>query len=354
MSTLTSPLVRTLPRRPDSILEPKATKPTTNGKHAANAAPARPAAKAAPKPSAKAAPPDQPNSKPNATRAAKPPAQPKRIANSKPSSKPTLTAANADRFALYQASVQEPDVDLDFLDRQYKRAFARFPARLREDFCGTALTASRFVQRRPTNSALGVDLDPKPIAWGRANILPKLKPDQQARIQIIQANVLSDQARDAGPFDAILAFNFSYWILQQRATLIDYFTRCRKALARDGMLVLDFMAGSDVLTESTERSRKRGFTYVWDQRRYDPLSGQMTCHIGFEFPDGTALPRAFTYTWRLYTMPEVKDILADAGFTSIEFFLEGEDAKGDGTGVYAKRAQGPADRCLLAYIIARA
>jgi hypothetical protein len=264
-----------------------------------------------------------------------------------------LTARTADKYALYQASVQEPDADLDFVDREYRRAFGRLPARLREDFCGTALTASRFVQRRGGNTALGVDLDPACLAWGERNIVAGLTPDQRSRLKVMRANVLSDEALRAGPFDAILAFNFSYWILQERAALVEYFRRCRGALAREGMLVLDFMAGSDVLTESTERSRKRGFTYVWEQRRYDPIGGEMTCHIGFEFPDGTSMPRAFTYTWRLWTMPEVRDVLREAGFASVETFIEGEDAKGKGTGVYVKRARGPADRCLLAYIIAR-
>lgn len=285
--------------------------------------------------------------------AAKPAKAAKAGRSAKAGAKNALTAATADRYALYQASVQEPDADLDFVDREYKRAFGRLPAKLREDFCGTALTASRFVQRRPGNSALGVDLDPACLAWGAKNIFPKLSEGERARLKVVLANVLSDEAMKAGPFEAILAFNFSYWILQERATLVEYFTRCRKALAREGMLVLDFMAGSDVLTESTERSRKRGFTYVWEQHRYNPIGGEMTCHIGFEFPDGTSMPKAFTYTWRLWTMPEVRDVLREAGFGSIETFIEGEDSQGKGTGVYVKRSRGPADRCLLAYIVAR-
>lgn len=267
--------------------------------------------------------------------------------------KPALTAKNADRYTLYQASVQEPDVDLDVIDKVFKKTSGRLPARMREDFCGTALTASRFVQRRATNTALGVDLDPVPLAWGRKHIVSKLTPGEAQRLTMSEADVMSEGARKAGPFDVILAFNFSYWIFTQRETLKAYFKQARAALGEGGIFFLDCMAGSDVMIEQEERTRKKGFVYVWDQRSYDPLTGAMRCTISFEFPNGSRMKDAFVYDWRLWTMPEIRDLLHEAGFKTVETYIEGEDKKGEGTGEYVKVAGSTADRCILTYIVAR-
>jgi len=264
-----------------------------------------------------------------------------------------LTARRADRHALYQMSVQEPGVDLDVVDMVYKRANGRLPVRLREDFCGTALTASCFVRRRAGNIAVGVDLDPEPIAWGRAHIVPTLTPEQGDRLTVLRGDVRGERARKAGPFDVVLAFNFSYWIFRQRSVLRGYFEQVRAALGKGGVFFLDCMAGSDVMVEQQERTRKKGFVYVWDQRRYDPLTGSLTCAISFEFADGSRIKDAFVYQWRLWTVSELRDVLADAGFATVEAYVEKEDKKGNGTGEYAKRESAPADRCLLTYLVAR-
>jgi hypothetical protein len=42
---------------------------------------------------------------------------------------------------------------------------------LKEDFCGTALLASEWVEWRRDNTALGVDLDAATLAWGREHNL---------------------------------------------------------------------------------------------------------------------------------------------------------------------------------------
>lgn len=273
-----------------------------------------------------------------------------------PNPKTKLTAKNADRYVLYQASVQEPDADLDFVDRVFRKAHGKVPTRLREDFCGTALTASRFIARRATNTAIGVDLDPVPLAWGRKHILSKLSDEQRARLTLIEGDVLGGPALKAsgkvGGVDVVLALNFSYWCFHTREVMKRYFEQARAALAPGGRFILDIMVGSDVLVEQTERTRKKGFTYVWEQRRYDPLSGSYTAAISFEFATGRAMKDAFVYHWRLWTIPELRDILREAGFKTIETYAEGEDANGNGTGVYVKKASCAAERCVLAYVVA--
>lgn len=263
----------------------------------------------------------------------------------------TLTARNADLHDLYQQSVQEPDADLDLAKRVFLRQTGRPLLHLREDFCGTALLAARWISRGKAHTATGIDIDPDPLDWGRAHVHSKLTPDQRSRLTLVQGNVLSDEVKRLARFDAVLALNFSYWCFKQRNTMLRYFRQARAALAPGGLFMLDFFGGSDVLVEQQERTRKKGFTYVWDQHRYDPATGDYLCYIHFEFPDGAARRKAFTYDWRLWTIPELKDILAEAGFEHTDVYLEGEDDKGKGNGVFSRKTTGPADRSFLAYLI---
>ena len=57
------------------------------------------------------------------------------------SRRPDAMARNADKYRLYQESVQDPESDVSFAQRIFKRRYGR-PARLlREDFCGAAAVA---------------------------------------------------------------------------------------------------------------------------------------------------------------------------------------------------------------------
>lgn len=285
------------------------------------------------------------------------PTQPRTVRRSrKNGKKPAFTAKNADRYTLYQLAVQEPDADLDFLDRVYRKTYGRLPVTLREDFAGTAYTAATWVKRRAANRAVAVDLDPAPIAWYEANIKPTLLPGQLARLTVMRENVLSPSVRGANGragFDAVFAFNFSYWFFKDRVTLVNYFRAVRSAMGTQGLFLLDHFGGSETMVELTERTRKKGFVYVWDQHRYDPMSGDMTCFIGFEFKDGSSMPRAFRYDWRLWTLPEVRELLLEAGFSAADVYIEADDKNGNGTGVYTRRSAANADRAIISYIVAK-
>jgi hypothetical protein len=284
------------------------------------------------------------------------PTQPRKVrAAGKSGKKPRLTASTADRYALYQRAVQEPEPDLDFLDRVYRKRFGTLPAVFREDFAGTALTASEWVKRRGSNHAVAVDLDPVPLRWFARNIEPKLNADQRERLTVMRTNVLSSEAQKAGGregFDAVFAFNFSYWIFKKRDAMLAYFRSVRASLGKEGLFLLDHFGGSDTMVELVERTRKKGFVYVWDQHSFDPISGDMTCFIEFEFKDGTRMPRAFRYDWRLWSIPELRDILNEAGFSKVDVYIETDDKDGKGTGVYTKHTRGAADRAVISYIVA--
>ena len=92
---------------------------------------------------------------------------------------------------------------------------------------------------------------------------------------------------------------------------------------------------------------------MWDQQTFDPISGNLVCTIGFEFKDGTRVRDAFRYDWRLWSLPELRDILNEAGFSSVDVYLEKDDKDGKGTGVYTKHTRAKADRAVIAYIVAK-
>ena len=54
----------------------------------------------------------------------------------------------------------------------------------------------------------------------------------------------------------------------------------------------------------------------------------MVNHIHFEFTNGSRLKRAFTYEWRLWTLPEIRELLGEAGFSRSTVYWEDRDADG--------------------------
>src|SRR5436190_23702443 len=96
-----------------------------------------------------------------------------------------------DRHRLYERAVQSPEAEIDFVDRVFRRLRRRTPFRLREDFCGTASTACAWVQRRPLNTALGLDLHAPTLRWARDNNFSALDPSARRRIRLLRRTVLS-------------------------------------------------------------------------------------------------------------------------------------------------------------------
>lgn len=80
----------------------------------------------------------------------------------------------------------------------------------------------------------------------------------------------------------------------------------------------------------------------------------MDCYIHFAFPDGSRMDRAFSYRWRLWTLPELREMLAAAGFSDIVVYWEGtdEDAN-EGNGIFEPAEVGDADPGWVCYIVAQ-
>jgi SAM-dependent methyltransferase len=261
-----------------------------------------------------------------------------------------LTAATADPWRLYERSVQEPSADCDLVEQAWRDRRGRLPRRLREDFCGTALMAIDWVRRARGNTAVAVDISPDVLARAEERIRRRLRPAQRRRIELVRGDVR--KVRTA-PVDTIVAGNFSYFLFKTRAALRGYFRACRRALVRDGLLLLDAYGGSDAHREIKEQRECGGFTYVWDQHDYNPVTAHVTNHIHFRFPDGTKLARAFTYDWRLWSLPELQELLLEAGFRDVTVYWEGSDEKtGEGNGIFTVTTRGEACEGWIAYLAA--
>ena len=255
------------------------------------------------------------------------------------------TASTADRHVLYTHAVQSVEAEIDFVDETYQKIRGRRARVLREDFCGTGATSCEWVRRRPTNTAVGLDLDQPTLDWGMAHAVGTLTPAQQRRIRLVNRDVR--EPGDAVGVDVVLAMNFSYWIFSTRAGLLAYLRRVHASLAPGGVFFCDHYGGWESMREQKDKrvikTRKGPFTYVWEQVRYEPITGHMDCAIHFHFPDGTKMRNAFTYSWRLWTLPELRDLLAEAGFKNVTVHWEGDDDKGGGNGVFTAAAE--AEQC---------
>lgn len=226
-------------------------------------------------------------------------------------------AETADKNELYEESVQNPEFETEFVAGIYRKTRGKDACSLREDFCGTANAACEWVKRNPANTSIGVDLDPGVLSWGRKRHIERLKPAQAARISLLNQNVLDARTE---PADIVLAMNFSYWCFKTRTLLRQYFRKVHDSLKDDGIFFLDAYGGYEAYEEMEEETEFDDFTYVWDQAEYDPVTGHVKTHIHFRFPDGSALSPAFTYDWRLWSLPEIRELLAEAGFGKVTVY----------------------------------
>jgi len=259
-------------------------------------------------------------------------------------------ASQADRHYLYQESVQDTEAEIDFVEDSWRNLRDRPAELLREDFCGTGNTACEWVRRDRQHYAIGIDLDSEVLEWGQLNNLEQLDDDQYQRIELLQENVLDAHPE---PADIVLAMNFSYYLFLERTDLLAYFQAVHAGLLDDGLFILDAYGGYDAPKVLQEERECDGFTYIWDQASFNPIDAMMNCHIHFEFPDKSRMDKAFSYHWRLWTLPEIRELLEMAGFSQVTVYWEGTDEEtGEGDGVYQPSEVGDADPGWVCYIVA--
>jgi len=259
-----------------------------------------------------------------------------------------LNADNADKHWLYEESVQNAEVEVEFIDEAYAKEFGRKPKFLREDFCGTAKLCSEWVKLGKSKTALGVDYDESTLQWGRENNLAPLG-DRASAVTLVQDDVrhVSDPK-----VDVLAATNFSWWGFKTREELAGYLRNCYASLKPDGMMMMDCYGGPEAQVPQEEEREQDGFDYIWDQDTFNPITNEITCYIDFVFNDGSRLNRAFSYDWRLWSLPETCDLLKECGFSRTVVYWEGTDEDGEPDGDFQPSREGDLAPAWVAYILA--
>ena len=257
-----------------------------------------------------------------------------------------------DKYKLYTESVQSPETDAEFLQKVYRELNTNEPKLMREDFCGTFALCCEWVKLDPSYQAIGVDIDQEPINYGKEHIFSQLEDSKKSQIEILERNVLNGPALP--PADVVCALNFSYFCFKQRQVLKTYFERVYESLNKDGVFVLDCFGGSkchEANEEETEFTDLK-YSYFWDQDHFDPVSNFGQFYIHFQRKNEAKRRQVFSYDWRLWSIPELRDLLEEAGFSTTHIYWEGNDENGDGNGIYSKVDVGEECESWVAYIIA--
>lgn len=263
-----------------------------------------------------------------------------------------------DLHYFYEASVQGVDWDIDFAARVFKTKRKRRALDLREDFCGTAKLACEWVSRSSKCRAWGVDIDPATLDWGEQHNLSSL-PKKAGPVELICGDVMTAKTP---PVDLVVALNFSYCIFKTREVLRAYFERVRSSLKKDGLFVMDLYGGTEAVEAKLEPRDVDGFTakdgtkvptfeYIWDQDVYNVIDHHVVNYIHFKVPGYGKIDKAFTYDWRLWTLPEIQELLIEAGFQSAEVYLHGWNKEGESDETYRRRKYYENSLGWVAYIV---
>lgn len=225
-----------------------------------------------------------------------------------------------DRFHLYELCAQAPERDVGLLAAIHRAGGAE-PRILGEDFCGTAALSAAWARVGPKRRAVAVDHDAPTLA--RAHRHP--------RVRLVQSDVRAVRE----PCDLIAVLNFSIGEFRNRPDLVAYLRHARSRMPASGCFICDIYGGVDAFATGVVRQRfndpaGRSITYLWEQRTADPFTGMVCNAMHFRIRHaGRELARfddAFVYDWRLWSVPELRDAMLDAGFAATQVYPRRPDA----------------------------
>lgn len=235
------------------------------------------------------------------------------------------------RWRLYEHCVQNIPMTLRMVEAMHA-AGARSTARtLHEDFSGSAAFAHAWCSSGPKRSALAIDMDPEAHADGKAH----------ARLKRLTADLarLPRTIPSPSKADVVYAGNFATCELHAREALVAYLSRARQRLTPGGVFVCDLYAGpgawrtgdTRVVHPPLPELPTYRVAYTWRQREADLVNGLVSNAIDFEIVNarGVAvheLVNAFTYHWRLWSIPELRDAMAQAGFGEVDVYPDSPEA----------------------------
>ncbi len=228
------------------------------------------------------------------------------------------TQQRLDRFALYELCVQSPRHVVGLL----RAVHGRDPKILAEDFSGTAAVSREWIANVKGGHAIAVDHDADALR----------RAGKRSRLKVIRGDVFTavDPRRDRA--DVIFVGNFSIGEIHHRPRLVEYLTRSRARLQPRGVFVCDTYGGESAfrvggvqrIHPGPPSSRGPRIRYTWEQRKADPTTGMVENAMHFRVDrDGEIVQEetdAFVYRWRLWSVPELRDAMSEAGFKKTEVY----------------------------------
>ena len=257
-------------------------------------------------------------------------------------------AKSFDKYAAYASSVQSPREDARFLRKVYRDLNHCEPADMREDFCGAFALCCEWVKLDDHKHAIGLDIDPEALHYGRSHYQPLLSASAESRLKTFERDVLRPSAPRA---DIICALNFSYFTFKDRSQLLRYFDNCHSSLNSKGLFIVDVFGGPRCEYPSVETKRTAGLTYFWEQESYDPINNHAQFYIHFKPKNGRKRSRVFGYNWRMWSIAEIRDIMLEVGFKDVVVYWEGTARNGTGSGKYYQKNRGEPCEVWLAYVV---
>mmetsp|Transcript_27977 Transcript_27977/g.71174 ORF Transcript_27977/g.71174 Transcript_27977/m.71174 type:complete len:143 (-) Transcript_27977:762-1190(-) len=140
--------------------------------------------------------------------------------------------------------------------------------------------------------------------------------------------------------------------MKTRRDLLRYLRAAKSGLAEDGILALDLFGGLDAFQVKKYTKRFRDFTYEMDTTYVNLLTHEASFKIHFRFPDRSVIKGAFCYDWRIWTLPELKEALLDAGFKKIEIWWAEVDPEDEEQYEYTQEKLIEPTEMINSYILA--
>lgn len=257
-----------------------------------------------------------------------------------------------DKYKTYRTAVQSPEVDVVFLRKVFRELRGRPAQSLREDFCGTFAISCEWAKLSQSHLSFGIDIDPEPLAYGLEHHHAVLAPTTRSRVKVFQKSVLEP---DLPLVDLVCAMNFSYFCFKSRALLKQYFKNVYSTLKPEGIFVADAFGGPACQQANVEESGRKGFRYVWEQVSYEPLTHEAVFQIHFKFknPKGRykTYREVFTYDWRMWSIPELREVMEEVGFRKTHVYWEGTTRSGTGDGIFKRVEKGEECEAWVAYVV---
>jgi len=262
-----------------------------------------------------------------------------------------MTSPAYDKHDLYELCVQNPDALIPLLNAIHNNT----PQVLAEDFAGTSILSHQWVEQSEQHRAIATDLDQEALH----------KHGDHPRITKHLATVNDAQPGPNKSADIIFVGNFSIGYHHTRAELVAYLKQARARLNHtNGTFLCDTYGGENAYTlGGVHRPTPMASIgapghicrYTWEQRDADPLTGMVTDVIHFRIQHAGNITEeyddAFVYHWRLWSVPELRDAMREAGFKTTNVYAKLADAIDDEGNAYITPVQDPQDELDESFIV---